>query len=307
MREELSASLLAVADKDTAFLTGDLGYHLFDDLAAVLGPRFVNAGVAEQNMVSVAAGLARAGMKPWVYSIAPFVFARPFEQVRNDVCMHHLPVRLLGNGGGLGYGTLGPTHHAVEDYGVLLTLPHMRVYAPAFDQDVPAVIADAARGSGPCYIRLGRGELPQGAAAPAYSAWRRLESGTAPVTLLTTGTIGGTAWGAVRDLAPASRPNVWLVSELPLVEPPQAFVDAVTSTHVVVVEEHVRQGGLAAMVALWAARNGLPLRGLTSLGLDSVDLGTYGRQTYLRERAGLSPASIREAVLRSVESMGSRL
>ena len=109
-----------------------------------MGRRFINAGVSEQNMVSVAAAMAKDGWQTWYYSIAPFCFARPFEQIRNDVCLHDLPVRLLGNGGGYGYGVMGPTHHAVEDYGVLLTLPFMKAFVPAFDQDVEPVTILAA-------------------------------------------------------------------------------------------------------------------------------------------------------------------
>ena len=92
--------------KDFVFLTGDLGFRALEPLRDAMGPRFINAGVAEQNMVSVAAGLARLGLRPWVYSIAPFVFARPFEQIRNDICLHNLSVVLVGNGGGYGYGPL---------------------------------------------------------------------------------------------------------------------------------------------------------------------------------------------------------
>src|SRR5882757_10052589 len=103
-------------DNSVIFLTGDLGYKALEPLRDRMGRRFINAGVAEQNMISVAAGLARSGLRPWTYSIAPFIYARPFEQIRNDVCLHDLPVRLVGNGGGYGYGVMGATHHALEDY-----------------------------------------------------------------------------------------------------------------------------------------------------------------------------------------------
>ena len=91
-------------------------------------------------MVSVAAGMAAVGGKSWVYSIAPFCYARPFEQIRNDVCLNRLSVRLVGNGGGYAYGSMGATHHALEDYGVMLTLPAMRAYVPAFDADVEPMV-----------------------------------------------------------------------------------------------------------------------------------------------------------------------
>ena len=126
MRNALCHSLTArAADPAFVFLTGDLGFQALEPLRAAMGARFINAGVAEQNMVSVAAGLARAGLEPWVYSIASFLYARPFEQIRNDICLHDLPVRLVGNGGGYAYGVMGATHHALEDYGVLLGLPHV--------------------------------------------------------------------------------------------------------------------------------------------------------------------------------------
>ena len=143
MRNVFCQALVEAASRpDFVFLTGDLGYKALEPLRDAMGSRFINAGVAEQNMVSVAAGLARSGLRPWVYSIAPFVYARPFEQIRNDVCLHKLPVVLVGNGGGYGYGVMGATHHALEDYGALLCLPHIRAYVPAFDADVRAMTSE---------------------------------------------------------------------------------------------------------------------------------------------------------------------
>ena len=141
MRDVFCRSLVSQAvDPRLVFLTGDLGFKALEPLREALSQRFINAGVAEQNMVSVAAGLAKLGLRPWVYSIAPFIYARPFEQIRNDVCLHKLPVILVGNGGGYGYGVMGSTHHALEDYGCLLTLPNLRVFVPAFDEDVSAMV-----------------------------------------------------------------------------------------------------------------------------------------------------------------------
>src|SRR5256714_10392725 len=118
MRNVFCRAMIDAATTDGAvvFLTGDLGYKALEPLREVMGRRFINAGVAEQNMISVAAGLARSGLKPWTYSIAPFIYARPYEQIRNDVCLHDLPVRLVGNGGGYGYGVMGATHHPLEDF-----------------------------------------------------------------------------------------------------------------------------------------------------------------------------------------------
>src|ERR1700730_14064664 len=137
MRNVFCSTLVKfAANPDFVFLTGDLGFQALEPLREQMGGRFINAGIAEQNMVSVAAGLGKSRLRPWVYSIAPFLYARAFEQIRNDVCLHGLPVILVGNGGGYGYGVMGGTHHAIEDYGALLTLPGIRVYLPAFDCDL---------------------------------------------------------------------------------------------------------------------------------------------------------------------------
>src|SRR4051794_36036877 len=182
MRNAFCQSLVEAASRpEFVFLTGDLGFKALEPLRDVMGSRFINAGVAEQNMVSVAAGLARAGLSPWVYSIAPFLYARPFEQIRNDVCMHHLPVRLVGNGGGYGYGVMGSTHHALEDYGILLTLPAMRAFTPTFDCDLLPILQRMQSAEHPSYLRLGLWELPAGAAPPPYAPWRRLARGRGPL------------------------------------------------------------------------------------------------------------------------------
>src|SRR5688572_11812446 len=105
MRTQFCEALVARSSNPAmVFLTGDLGFMALEPLQSAMGARFINAGVAEQNMISVAAGLAREGFEAWAYSIAPFCYARPFEQIRNDVAFHALPVRLVGNGGGYGYG-----------------------------------------------------------------------------------------------------------------------------------------------------------------------------------------------------------
>src|SRR5207237_1710091 len=141
-----------------------------------MGPRFINAGVAEQNMVSVAAAMAKEGLETWVYSIAPFCYARSFEQIRNDIAFHGLPVKLIGNGGGYGYGVMGPTHHAIEDYGALRVLPNMRIYLPLTAGDVRQAVDMMARDPLPNYLRLNRpANIPGG--APPFAAWRKIKPG----------------------------------------------------------------------------------------------------------------------------------
>ncbi len=149
MRDAFCAALVARArNANMVFLTGDLGFMALEPLRDVLGDRFLNCGVAEQNMVGVAAGLAREQIEVWVYSIASFCVTRPFEQIRNDVSFHKLPVRFVGNGGGYGYGVMGPSHHSLEDYALLLALPDMNVQIPMASEDVAPAIARMAEWRG---------------------------------------------------------------------------------------------------------------------------------------------------------------
>ncbi|WP_239024362.1 transketolase [Ramlibacter humi] len=276
------------------FLTGDLGFMALEPLQDAMGPRFINAGVAEQNMVSVAAGLAREGLDVWAYSIAPFIYARPFEQVRNDVAFHSLPVRLIGNGGGYGYGVMGPTHHAIEDYGTLLTLPGMSVYAPVFDEDVAAMVTRAAASRGPAYLRIGRGEPPAGWEIPDYAPWRRLVAGDGPV-LVGVGPLAGTYVKALLGLPQAVRPELWAVAELPVRLPdiPRELLQALQSGRpLCVAEEHVAQGGMAAQMLLALAGAGVGVSRLRHFHATAHHYERYGSQSWLRRRSGLDPDSV---------------
>jgi transketolase len=142
-------------DAQAVFLTGDLGFGALETLRDAYPKRFFNAGVAEQNMMGMAAGLALAGYRPWIYSIAPFAVYRCFEQIRNDVCLHNLTVRIVGNGGGYTYGIMGSTHHALEDLGILKTLPNMQLYFPCTNDHVDAAMEKIQATPGPAYLRLG--------------------------------------------------------------------------------------------------------------------------------------------------------
>src|SRR5664279_3984361 len=155
MRKPFADALLKyLSPARCVFLTGDLGFMALEGVRDAMQSRFINAGVAEQNMISVAAGLAQTGLEVWAYSIAPFCYARPFEQIRNDVCLHRLPVRLVGNGGGYGYGVMGASHHAIDDYGVLLALQGMKAFVPVFDADLDESVARMRQWNGPSYLRL---------------------------------------------------------------------------------------------------------------------------------------------------------
>jgi transketolase len=263
-----------------------------------MGSRFINAGVAEQNMISVAAGLARSGLKPWTYSIAPFIYARPFEQIRNDACLHNLPVRLIGNGGGYGYGVMGATHHALEDYGSLLTLPHMHAFVPAFGPDVAAAVRKLGSFDHPAYLRLGLAEEPKDLKLPPYAQWRRVIEGDGP-TIVGIGPVISPIIAAVQDWEISKRPNIWVVTELPLTELPAAFLDDVKrSHHLAVIEEHVAQGGLGQMLSLALMSRGLSPARFSHRCAIGYPSARYGSQKFHRRESGLDAESIVNTVLK---------
>jgi transketolase len=297
MRQAFCDALLSrAAAPQFVFLTGDLGFKALEPLREAMGQRFINAGVAEQNMVSVAAGLARSGLRPWTYSIAPFLYARPFEQIRNDICLHDLPVILVGNGGGYGYGVMGSSHHALEDYGALLTLPHMRAFVPAFDEDLAAIVPLLMECAGPAYLRLGLSEAPRGMEIPPYAPWRKLLDGNGPVMACVGPLIGGLLEGCAA-LPTQLRPELWLVSELPLQEIPDAFLDGLRRIRsLVVVEEHSAHGGFGQMLTYLLTCIGQQLDKFSHRHAVGYVSGLYGSQRFHRKECGLDPASILEAL-----------
>ncbi len=298
MREAFCRELMVhSARSDFVFVTGDLGFNALEPLRKAIPRRFINAGVAEQNMICVAAGLAKTGIRPWVYSIAPFVYARPFEQIRNDIALPGLPVTLVGNGGGYGYGVMGSTHHALEDYGVLLTLANMHVFVPAFDSDLAPIIDIQMARTLPSYLRLGVAEQPKDFQPPAYAPWRHLVTGDS-ATLLVAGPLVGGIVREAQKMAYAERPSVWLVSELPFGQVPSEFlVDLQRSGHLFVVEEHVKNGGLGQMISHHLMSMSVAVRRFTHHYARGYVSGFYGSQTYHRRESLLDPDSVLAALV----------
>jgi len=295
----VEAVLRHVRPEASVFLTGDLGFMALEPVRDAFGERFINAGVAEQNMISVAAGLAKTGLEVWAYSIAPFCYARPFEQIRNDVCLHRLPVHLVGNGGGYGYGVMGSTHHAIEDYGVLLTLQGMKAFVPSFDADLDEILPRMQHWRGPSYLRLGRDELPSGFILPGYQPWRQLTSGAGPL-IAVAGPLAGSIARAVHDLEAALRPELWVVSELPLeaCPPPEEFATRLERAPAVwAVEEHVAQGGFGRMLSAWVLERGYHPKAFRHWHAAGYPSGVFGSQEFHRTESGINAAKIRHAIL----------
>lgn len=302
MRNAFAAELTALAAEDPriVLLSGDIGNQLFDKFKDIAPERFFNCGVAEANMMGMAAGLGLSGLRPVVYTITPFLTTRCLEQIRVDVCYHDAPVTLVAVGGGLSYASLGPTHHSLEDIAFLRALPNMQIICPGDAFEVRAALRAAIAQDGPVYIRLGkRGEPVIHQSAPANFAIGRgivLEEGD-KVWLLSTGNLLPIAAEAARELN-HSGIGCGLVSFHTVKPLDLRLLDRLfrNSSLVVTVEEHSLIGGLGSAVAEWLA-DGPPMPArLLRVGTSDAFFKKSGEQEYAREQLGLTVESIVDTV-----------
>jgi transketolase len=272
--------------------------------------RFVNVGVAEQCMIGVCAGLALRGCKAFAYSIATFSAYRPFEQIRVDLCYQNLPVTVVGIGGGVSYSTLGGTHHAQEDIGVLSALPNMAIVAPCDPLETEAATWACAQRNGPTYLRLGKaGEPTLTAYAPepfVFGKVRMIKPGN-NLCIMSYGPVMKMALEAAADVEAAHGCSVAVVSVhtlKPLDVPGVARLLTQFET-VIVVEEHSECGGLAAMVKQVAWDQGARCT-LHAFSLKDDFIHEFGSHAELLRAHGLSKDIILERVDATLARKGQR-
>jgi len=246
-------SLLARSNPRLMLVVGDLGFSVIEPFAREFPGRFINAGVAEQNMVGLAAGLASEGFHVFVYSIANFPTFRCAEQIRNDVAYHRLPVTIVAIGGGVAYGNLGYSHHAVQDYALMRVLPGMTIAAPGDSLEVRACLRYLVAQPGPSYLRLAKaGEATVHSRVHAVDSgkWIPVHPGSQPrKTLLTTGNTLALAAAWVADGGPYAG---YALHSLPLWgmgAKAEQCIQAVAWEQVVTVEDHLRDAGFGSWFA----------------------------------------------------------
>jgi transketolase len=284
---------LAAADERVVLLTGDLGFMALEPFAERFPQRFFNAGVAEQNMVGMATGLAEAGFVPFVWSIATFATLRPYEFIRNGPIAQRLPVRVIGVGGGFDYGYNGLSHFALEDVAILRTQPGMTVLVPADGDQARAAVRALPDIAGPAYVRVGRNSAPVPGLAGRFAPGRLACIGQgADVVLVTAGSIAHSAVAAAALLAEEGiEATVAVVSSFNP-GPDEELAHLLTGTGLALsVEAGYVQGGLGSYVAELIAEHGLDCR-LRRCGVRTVPAGAVGSQQWLEAQHGLSAPAL---------------
>lgn len=308
MRGAFFKTLMELADRDDRIylVVGDLGFGVVEPFIQQFPKRFLNVGVAEQNLTGIAAGIALTGKVVFTYSIANFPILRCLEHVRNDICYHNANVKIVSIGGGYSYGVLGMTHHATEDLAVLRALPEMVVTAPGDPIEVQEATRAIAAHQGPCYLRLGRaGEPTIHGSAVKFELGKaiRVRDGDA-LTLISTGALLQTAV-KVADTLAAKGTQVRVLS-MHTVKPldHEAVLAAARETRAIVtLEEHSIIGGLGGAVAECLAESGELRVPFKRVGIPAAFSAHVGSQEYLRAQSGLSPERILSTLEPLVEAV----
>ena len=300
MRRAFVDALVQVAKDDPSIvlLTGDLGYTVLEPFAERFPDRFFNVGVAEQNMMGLSTGLAASGYKPYVYSIATFASMRPYEFFRNGPVLHELPVRLVGVGGGLDYGHNGPTHHALEDVGMMRLQPGLAIVAPADPAQTRSAVVATADLPGPMYLRLGKDSEAIVGLRGRFELGRveLLGAGT-DVAIVTYGSIAAEALLAAALLESRGVGTTVAVAASISPAPLDDLAELLDRVHLAVtLEAHYAVGGVGSLVSEIVAELGLGCR-VIRCGMKTMARGTSGNRDYLYERHLLSGRHVADAAV----------
>jgi len=293
----------ALKNKRIFFLTGDLGHACEEEFRKNLPNQYMNTGIAEQNMIGIAAGLALSGMKVFVYSIAPFVTMRCFEQVKNDVCYQNLDVNIIGVGGGFIYGPYGNTHCSIEDIAVMRVLPNMKIICPANPLETEQLTKQLLTISGPSYMRIGRGKepMPQEEYPVILGKGYQVKPGK-DGAIITTGTTLTECERSIELLAEKGL-NLSLIN-MHTVKPldKELVIKIINEVDAVfTVEEHNIIGGLGSAISEVISEEARKKIRFKRFGVNDLYLHEIGSQEYLRDRHGFSAQKIAESIIRLLQ------
>jgi len=296
MRDAFASEMTSLVSRrsEVTLLSGDIGNRMFDRFKEIAPERFMNCGIAESNMMSVAAGMALSGLRPVVYTIAPFTTTRCLEQIKVGAAYHEAPVVIVGTGSGLSYAELGPTHHSLEDIAILRALPGINILAPADSLELVAQLREAIDLQIPTYIRIGKkGEplLHREDAILRIGRANMLREGS-DVLILGIGPILSEALGAAKII---SREGISVaVASMGGVKPlDTAFLEKMAArfVHWISLEEHCVTGGLGSSLLEWVSDSGRKVS-VERIGVPDKFIHELGNQAYTRRNTGIDVSGI---------------
>lgn len=303
MRTEFVEALIEEAERDERILllTGDLGFGALEPFAGRFPGRFFNAGVAEQNMAGMSTGLAEGGFVPFIYSIATFASMRPYEFIRNGPVLHDLPVRVVGMGGGLDYGTNGMTHYALEDVALMRAQPDLTVLAPADADQARAAVRTTGTIDGPVYLRLEKGGLPVPGLDGRFELGRAHAIGDGgDVALIAMGGLAREAVQAAELLAEQGCAATVVVVSTLNPAPIRDLVEVLSRVRVALtIESHYLVGGVGSLVCEVVAEHAVGCR-VVRCGVSRVTRGQTGSRDALHELHGLSGPGIAKTAAEAI-------
>lgn len=294
---------MAKRNKKIILLTGDLGFSVFEEYQKSCLHQYFNCGVAEQSMTGIAAGLAVEGKIPIIYSIVPFVTMRNFEQIRNDICYQDLNVKIVGVGAGFSYGPYGHTHHALEDVGILRTLPNLVILTPGDPVEVRLATSAMLEYNGPVYLRIGKaGEPIIHQKKPDFRIGKGIvvQDGR-EVTLFASSTMLARGLEVAKTLE-SKRISTRLVS-MPTIKPldEELILKCAQETKAIFsLEEHSIIGGLGSAIAEVLAESGSRVI-FKRFGVPDRFTKVIGKQEYMLKANGLSVDQIVERIQKEIE------
>ena len=306
LRDGVMDTLIRLADTGTDVLVVVADSTSTSKIGAFQGKhpsRVINVGIAEQNMVGMAAGLALGGRVVFTANAAPFLVARANEQVKNDVCYSQTNVKMIGLNAGVTYGPLASTHHAIDDISIMSGFGNVQIFAPCDSVEAAQIVDYAAGMDGPVYIRLDNAKLPV-----LHGADYRFSPGHvdviregAELLVIALGSLVGEADAACDALAAEGiKPTLVNLSSLRPLDEPALLALLESHRAVLTVEEHSLHGGIGARVAVLLACNGMA-RAVRMLGIHEGEFAVYGTRAGIRKHYGLDAHGIAEAVRHLIE------
>ena len=294
---------LAIKDRNIVLLSGDIGNKMFDQFKIDCPRQFINCGIAEASMMSVAGGLALSGLRPVVYTITPFVTARCFEQAKISVGYHEANVLIIGTGSGLSYAELGATHHSLDDISIMGSIPNMRVLAPCDSNQLGFYLDEALNVNGPTYIRIGKKGEPiiTSEVSEIRIGKSNIINEGSDFLILGIGPIINEALLAVEKLESDSQKRI-AIADMSSVKPmDEIFLKEMVKRKFktwITLEEHGFVGGMCLRINNWLFKNDKS-KNINTINLNTPDqfIHTLGKQKFLRKELNIDESFIYKKLL----------